>query len=416
MEMNKTTKPIIKEFDLNRFNLTMLYKLGGEQLKLNKTKYPKPRIKGGYLVDENGNRIGTKGDMYTKKIMYDILEEGCIDHNPRPRYEDFYEGATYKEIEVEDEYGNNEKVRQVILNDGQIKDLVPEQEVEIKDNGVMIKTPAHTLSVNKDIVCTYDLSKGESPMSTLRPIACKTSIAEIIWIYLLESNDLVEFDKLLGICTWEEDGKIHNWWDEWALRDENGNYILNEKGHPTIGACYGETIRRRHMFKNELIDQIKKDPDCRRLIVSTWQIDDFKDPHGLKPCAFQTIWNVRHGWDGKDYLDMTLIQRSSDFATAGCINQVQYAALQMMVAKELGYTPGYFTWKPINVQLYDRHIEQAIEMLNREPVSDVDATIKINNDVTSIYEITPSDVKILDADARQKIKSKNPQLKFPLGI
>ena len=138
MEMNKTTKPIIKEFDLNRFNLTMLYKLGGEQLKLNKTKYPKPRIKGGYLVDENGNRIGTKGDMYTKKIMYDILEEGCIDHNPRPRYEDFYEGATYKEIEVEDEYGNNEKVRQVILNDGQIKEQGTHDEL-IDKQGIYYK-------------------------------------------------------------------------------------------------------------------------------------------------------------------------------------------------------------------------------------------------------------------------------------
>ena len=64
-----------------------------------------------------------------------------------------------------------------------------------------------------------------------------------------------------------------------------------------------------------------------------------------------TIWNVRHGKDGKDYLDMTLIQRSSDFATAGCINQVQYSVLLMLFARHLDLTPGIFTWKPINVQI-----------------------------------------------------------------
>ena len=109
-----------------------------------------------------------------------------------------------------------------------------------------------------------------------------------------------------------------------------------------------------------------------------------------------------------------MVQRSSDFATAGCINQVQYAALQKMVAKELGLIPGTFTWKPINVQIYDRHIDQSIEMLNREPIN-CKAEITLNDEVEHFEEFTPGDITI-DDYPRELIKKNNPQLKFPLGI
>lgn len=390
----------MRNFNIDRFNEEMK-RLGGRPLKLKRCTYPEPRVQNGMLVDEFGNPIGTKGDMYTKVILSKILQEGCLDHMPRPHYEDFYPKAIYHD-------------QKVFTEDGQTISVGENETVKVKDDGVEIWVPAHTISVNSGIECIYNLSDGESPMSTLRPTAVKSAIDEILWIYFLESNDLVEFDRLLGICTWEKDGKIHNWWEKWALRDANGNYILNEKGHPTIGACYGETVRRRHMLEREVIDPIRKNPDSRRLIVSTWQIDDFDEPHGLKPCAFQTIWNVRHGWDGKDYLDMTLIQRSSDFCTAGCINQVQYATLLVIVAKKVGMLPGTFTWKPINVQIYDRHIEPAIEMLNRQPIT-CRANITLNPDITSFDEITHDDVTIEDYP-RELIKKKNPQLKFQLGI
>ena len=171
-----------------------------------------------------------------------------------------------------------------------------------------------------------------------------------------------------------------------------------------------------NVIKGNIEAGIKPNPDSRRLITCLWQTDDFRREHGLKPCAFLTIWNVRHAWDGEDYLDMTMVQRSSDFATAGCINQVQYAELLMMVAKEVGMKPGKFTWKPVNVQLYDRHLDQAIEMLRREPVSDIDATIKLRAEATSFDEMTSDDLKVLDKEAIQKVKTKNPQLPFPLGI
>lgn len=282
---------------------------------------------------------GTKGDVYTKEIIKRILEEGCLDKNPRPKYSD--------------------------------------------------GTPAHTLSVNHGMM-TYDLTKGESPLITLRPIAVKSAIGELLWIYQQESNNL---DKL------KEYGVT--WWDEWDIGDR------------TIGACYGETIRRHNLMK-DLLEGIKNDPDGRRHIINMWQVDDFKSPHGLKPCAYQTVWNVRHGNDGIDYLDMCLFQRSSDFLTAGCINQVQYLVLLYLVARHTGYTPGRFTWFFANIQIYDRHITQAHEMLQREPI-DCNPKIWLNPEKTNFYDFTPEDIKIIDYP-RDEIKKKNPQMKFDLGI
>lgn len=407
----------IKKFDLNRLNLKKL-ELGENELVLKKTTYEGPIVQDGRLIGKDGKPTGTKGDMYTKVIMDHILQDGTLDHNPRPHYEDFYEGATYdKENNV------------VTTKEGNIINIGEKESVHEKENGVEIWTPAHTLSVNTGVECTYDLSKGETPMITLRPIAAKTGCKEVLLVYQKESSDLVVFDEMLGIRTWDDnkpasENEIHNWWKDWAVRDENGDYVLNENNHPDIFNCYGGTTKKRHMLHRYVIDVIKgniekgikPNPDCRRLIVCLWQYEDFEKPHGLKPCAFLTIWNVRHGWDEKDYLDMTLIQRSSDFGTAGCINQVQYADLLIMVAREVGMEPGYFTWKPINVQIYDRHIDQAIEMLEREPVDGIDATIKLNENATSFDEMTADDIKILDKEAIQKIKTKNPQLKFQLGI
>ena len=282
----------------------------------------------------------TKGDIYTKEIIRRILDEGTLDVNPRPKYLD--------------------------------------------------GTPAHTLSVNHGI-CTYDLSKGEFPIITLRPIAVKKAIGEILWIYQDASNNLDVLKDKYGVT----------WWDEWDLGDR------------TIGACYGETVRRHNLMK-DLLEGIKKDPDGRRHIINMWQVEDFKEPHGLKPCAFQTVWNVRHGKDGVTYLDMCLFQRSSDFLTAGCINQVQYTSLLYMVAAHFGYTPGRFTWMYDNIQIYDRHMEQAKIMLERESV-ECRPSIWVNPDIHNFYDFTLDDIKVVGYPTKE-IKEKNPQLTFELGV
>lgn len=282
----------------------------------------------------------TKGDFYTKEIIKRILEEGCLDQDPRPKYAD--------------------------------------------------GTPAHTLSVNHGL-CTYDLTKGETPLITLRPIATKSSIGELLWIYQDESNDLDLLRDKYGVT----------WWDEWDI------------GNRTIGSVYGETVRRHELVK-KLLKGLKENPDGRRHIMCLWQEDDFKEKHGLKPCAFMTEWNVRHGKDGVDYLDMCLVQRSSDFLTAGCINQVQYMVLQYMIARHLNLTPGRFSWFYNNIQIYDRHLNQAHEMLERESV-DCSPKIVLNEEKHDFYDMGVEDVQIVDYP-KTLIKTKNPQLKFDLGI
>ena len=329
----------MRNINLERINLKKL-ELGENELVLKRTDYPEPIVKDGYLVDSNGERIGTKGDMYCKVIMDEIMQNGTLDMNPRPHY-----------------------------TDGE---------------------PAHTLSINGGGVMTYDLSLGESPLQTLRPIAVKSAIGELLWIYQQESNDLDLLAKY-GVT----------WWDDWDI------------GNRTIGSVYGETVRRHELMK-DLLEGLKNNPDGRRHIINLWQVDDFKEPHGLKPCAYLTTFNVRHEWDGKDYLDMSLKQRSSDFATAGCINQMQYIILQTLVARHLGIEPGKFTWQYDNIQLYDRHLDQAIEMMWREPIN-CDPKVSINPDKTNFYDMEVSDIKV-EGYPRELIKTKNPQLKFPLGI
>ena len=129
-------------------------------------------------------------------------------------------------------------------------------------------------------------------------------------------------------------------------------------------------------------------------------------------CAFNTIWNVRHEVDG-DYLDMCLMQRSSDFCTAGCINQVQYVVFLYAMAKKYNYKPGRFTWFYDNIQIYDRHITQAKEIIERDPV-ECNPKITIDENVTW-EDMMPDNVHIEDYP-REEIKKKNPQLKFELAI
>ena len=345
--------------------------------------------------------IGTKGDQFAKQTIKKILRDGTWDQNPRPHYEDEYSGIYYpldRTIVTTDN-------KEIYLQDNQII-------ASDKDGIITVHTPAHTKSINH-IEVTYDLHKGESPLITTRPIATQTAWIELLWIFQLESNDLVEFDKLLGKNTWVTDQEIFNWWKKWALRNPDGSYKLNRKGHPYIGACYGGTVHDHKLMK-DFMREMAEDPDSRRHQIDLWQVDDFRKPHALKPCAFLTEWNVRHEKDGKDYLDLKLVQRSSDFMTAGCINQIQYVELQYAIARHFGYKVGRFTWSVDNVQIYDRHIKQAEELIERESI-DCEPAIWVNEAKDDFYDLTPKDVKVVNYP-REKILKKNPQMNLPLAV
>lgn len=284
-----------------------------------------------------------KADIYMKEAIDKILVDGYLDINPRPHYAD--------------------------------------------------GTPAHTLSINH-VVRTYDLSKGEFPICSLRPQAWKTSIREIFTIYQKPTNVISEMESL-GV----------NWWQAWDI------------GDGTIGQRYGATVKRYDLINN-LINDIKNDPYGRRKVVSLWQESDLRETVGLAPCAFLTIWNVRNDGCGKEYLDMCLIQRSGDMLTAsgaGGANEIQYAALLMMIARHCGYNVGVFTHFVANEQIYSRHEETALEMRNRyyeleKRENNSVPKLSLNPNKTNFYDFTIEDFTM---ENYEPIK---PNLKLELGI
>jgi thymidylate synthase len=248
-------------------------------------------------------------------------------------------------------------------------------------------TPAHTYSVNH-VFRTYDLAAGEFPITTLRPIAWKTGIKELFTIYQKPTNNISEMEEM-GVT----------WWGDWDV------------GDGTIGQRYGATVSRYDLINN-LIKDIQTDPYGRRKVVSLWQETDLRETPGLAPCAFLTIWNVR-----EKYLDMCMIQRSGDMLTAsgaGGINEVQYAALLMMIARHCGYEPGVFSHFVANEQIYDRHVDQARELVHRYwntlPKHPVNPRLVLNPDVKDFYDIT------IDDFAMENYTPLKPQLKLELGI
>ena len=151
-----------------------------------------------------------------------------------------------------------------------------------------------------------------------------------------------------------------------------------------------------------------------------WQETDLRETPGLAPCAFLTMWNVRNNAVGREFLDMCLIQRSGDMITAsgaGGINEVQYSALLLMIARHCRLTPGVFTHFVANEQIYDRHETAAIEMMRRYDVLDRsnephvhNPWLQINPKKDNFYEFTIEDFEMLNYEPMK------PQLKLELGI
>ena len=270
-------------------------------------------------------------DINHKNCIKNILNNGIFDKNPRPKYRD--------------------------------------------------GSPAYSKFITH-YVESYDISKNEFPIITLRYIPVKNAIKEMLWIYQDQTSDLNLLRNKYNIF----------WWDEWE----------STKYPNTIGIRYGETVKRYNLI-NKLIDGIKKDPYGRRHIINLWQEKDFEDSDGLNPCAFQTLFSVR-----EDFLDTMLIQRSSDFLVSSSINLIQYVALQMMISKTCNLKPGKFTRVVNNVHIYERHIDQALILLDRkigkQPI------LKLNTNKTDFYSFTIDDFKI------ENYEYTSPQLKFELGI
>ena len=146
----------------------------------------------------------------------------------------------------------------------------------------------------------------------------------------------------------------------------------------------------------------------RRHIMDLYQYEEFNETEGLVPCAMETIWTVRD-----EYLDLLLIQRSSDMCVALSINQFQYYALLVMIAKATGYKVGEFSHMIANLHIYDRHIEGAEEMVSRTPelFETVSQKVKLefNPKSDDFYSFTIDDFKLVNYTPI------NRQIKFELA-
>jgi thymidylate synthase len=275
------------------------------------------------------DKIMNKADKYYIQNITKIMSEGSWDENPRPKYKD--------------------------------------------------ETPAYSKFITQ-VWEEYDISKGEFPITTLRPTAIKTGIKEILWIYQKQTSSL-QVAREMGI----------NWWDEWNIGDD------------TIGRRYGSTIGK-YALMDGLLGGLMKDPFSRRHIMNMYQYTDLNETKGLYPCAYETIWSVRKV-DDKLCLDLTLIQRSNDYLVAGYINKIQYVALQMMVAKHCGFKVGKFCHLVQNLHIYDRHFDAVTELLNKEPIENNYPFIELTTD-KNFYDYTIDDFKIHNMSGITKINSK----------
>ena len=226
--------------------------------------------------------------------------------------------------------------------------------------------PAHTQYIT-DVTDVYDISKGEFPISTYRPIPWKSAIGELLWMYQLQSNDISVLESEYGV----------KWWRPWDI------------GDGTIGQRYGATIKKYNMV-DELINDIKNNRYSRRMIMNMWQLNDFAETPGLNPCVYSTTWNVRG-----EYLDVFVLQRSSDYILSEGFDRLQYCVLLMMIAKCTGLKPGKMTYHVNNMHIYDRHIPIAKDILSCKP-SDKQPRLILWTSCTDFYEFTVEDFILED--------------------
>jgi thymidylate synthase len=225
----------------------------------------------------------------------------------------------------------------------------------------------------------FDLSKG-FPVITTKKLHLRSIIIELLWFLRGDSN--IQYLKDNGVSIW----------DEWA--DENGN----------LGPVYGHQWRSWPTPDGgsidqitNLINQIKKNPDSRRLIVSAWNVADV-DKMALPPCHCLFQFYVA---DGK--LSCQLYQRSADVFLGVPFNIASYALLTMMVAQVCGLEAGEFVHTFGDAHLYSNHIEQTKLQLSRDirPLP----TMKINPEVKDIFGFTYEDFTLENYDPHPHIKA-----------
>ncbi len=225
----------------------------------------------------------------------------------------------------------------------------------------------------------FNLQDG-FPLVTTKKVHTKSIIHELLWFLKGETNIKYLKDKGVSI------------WDEWA--DENGN----------LGPVYGYQWRSwpsangEHIDQiTQLIEQIKKNPDSRRLLVNAWNVSEISKMK-LPPCHILFQFYVA---DGK--LSCQLYQRSADLFLGVPFNIASYALLTHMVAQVCDLEVGEFIHTLGDAHIYSNHFDQVNLQLTREPLPL--PTLKLNPDVKNIFDFTYEDIAIENYQSHPAIKA-----------
>ena len=232
----------------------------------------------------------------------------------------------------------------------------------------------------------FDLSKG-FPMVTTKKCHLKSIIYELLWF--LQGDTNIAYLK-------ENNVKI---WDEWA--DEQGN----------LGPVYGKQWRSWEGADGvevdqvkELIQQLKFNPDSRRMIISAWNVADLPKMK-LMPChcLFQFYTAPAKSPGGRRKLSCQLYQRSADVFLGVPFNIASYALLTLMIAQVCDMEPGDFIHSFGDVHLYNNHFEQANLQLSRSPFPL--PTMKINPEVKDVFDFKFEDFELENYQSHPGIKA-----------
>jgi len=225
----------------------------------------------------------------------------------------------------------------------------------------------------------FNLQDG-FPAMTTKKLHFKSIIHELLWFLNGETN--IQYLKDNGVSIW----------DEWA--DENGDlgpvYGAQWRSWKTAG---GKTVDQI----SDVIEQIKINPDSRRLIVSAWNVGEL-DQMALMPChAFFQFYVA----DGK--LSCQLYQRSADIFLGVPFNIASYALLTMMVAQVCELKPGEFVHTLGDAHLYLNHLQQVDEQLSRQPLTL--PVMKLNAEINSIFDFKYEDFELLNYESHPAISA-----------
>ncbi|MGN6476709.1 MAG: thymidylate synthase [Flavipsychrobacter sp.] len=225
----------------------------------------------------------------------------------------------------------------------------------------------------------FDLQKG-FPMVTTKKLHLKSIIYELLWFLKGDTN--IKYLKDNGVSIW----------DEWA--DAQGD----------LGPVYGHQWRswtgadgQTHDQIKDVLNQIKNNPDSRRMIVNAWNVGDL-GKMALTPCHALFQFYVA---DGK--LSCQLYQRSAEVFLGVPFNIASYALLTMMMAQVCGLQPGEFIHTFGDVHLYNNHIEQAKLQLTREPYPL--PTMELNPDVADLFDFKFEDFTLKNYQSHPHIKA-----------